>query len=101
MRASVFIFSAVGVATEATSFRVGARHALMLFGAAAEMGPARSTAVAGAEDNGWNFVEVQRQKELDADLSLIEDETLRSAAQDAARLGHSIIVYRDELPLNS
>lgn len=26
--------------------------------------------------------------------------TLRSAAQDAARLGHSMIVYRDELPLD-
>lgn len=96
----VFIFSAKGLATEATRFRAGARHALMLFGAGAELASARSAALAGAEGKGWNFVEVQRQKELDADLSSIEDETLRSAAQDAARLGHSIIVYRDELPSN-
>ncbi|RVT43284.1 hypothetical protein [Sphingobium algorifonticola] len=100
MTEALFIFSAKGVATEATRFRPGARHALMLFGRGSGIESARSTAIAGAEDRGWNFVEVQREKELNADLSAMEDETLRSAAQDAALLGHSIVVYRDELPLN-
>jgi hypothetical protein len=100
MTEALFIFSANGFATEATSYRPGARHALMLYGRGSGIEPARAAAVAGAENRGWNFVEVQRQKELDADLSAIEDETLRSAAQDASRLGHSMIVYRDELPLD-
>ncbi|QVM85221.1 hypothetical protein [Novosphingobium decolorationis] len=100
MTQSLFIFSAKGVATEATRYRPGAQHALLLYGRGSGVEAARSAAVAGAEDRGWNFVEVQRQKELDADLSAIEDETLRSAAQDASRLGYSMIVYRDELPLD-
>ena len=100
MNEPVFIFSAKGVASEATRLRAGARHALMLFGVGVELASARSAALAGAESKGWSFVEVERQKELDADLSLIEDETLRSAAEDAVRRGHSMIVYRDELPFD-
>lgn len=73
----------------------------MLYARGSEIESARLAAVAGAESRGWNFVEVQRQKEIDADLSAIEDETLRSAAQDASRLGYSMIVYRNELPLNA
>ncbi|RDE04860.1 hypothetical protein [Sphingomonas aracearum] len=101
MREAVFIFSAIAVATEDTGFRPGARHALMLYGKGVAVASARSVAIAGAEKQGWTFVEVKREKELHADLTAIEDDILRSAAQNATRSGHSMIVYRDELPLDA
>lgn len=97
----VFMFSATAVATESTRFRPGARHALMLYGKAAAVVSARSVAVAEAEKRGWSFVKVKREKELHPDLAAISDDTLRSAARRAFSAGHSIIVYRDELPLDA
>lgn len=101
MGEALFIFSATAVATEATGFRPGARHALMLYGKAAAIACARYVAVRGAEKRGWSFVEIKRERDLDPDLAAIGDDTLRSAAQRAFSSGHSIIVYQDELPLDA
>ena len=73
----------------------------MLYGRGSDIALARLTAVAGAASNGWQFVEVRREKEIAADASVIGDKVLRSAAEDALRHGHSMIVYEDELPLDS
>ncbi|MDO7842580.1 hypothetical protein [Sphingomonas immobilis] len=100
MTASLFMFLAKGVATNNAKFREGARHALMLFGSGSNTVAARSAAISGAEGKGWRFVEVSREKVLDSGPSAIADPTLRTAAEDAVREGHAIVVYADELPLD-
>lgn len=100
MNEPLFMFLAQGTATRSTRFRAGARHALILYGKGIDIASARSAAIVGAGGRGWDFVEVQREKEIAADLSIIEDDIVRSAAEDATRIGHSMIVYKDELPLD-
>ncbi len=101
MDESLFMFSAKGVAAENTSFRAGARHALMLYATGSEIASARLAAVAGAASKGWTFVEVLREKEIDVDPSVIDDDILRSAAERAIKFGQAVVVYDQELPLDS
>lgn len=101
MKEPLFIFLAHAVAAENRSYRAGARHALMLYATGSDIAQARSAAAAGAEAKGWNFIAVQREKEMDGDPSVIEDDVLRTAAEDACRVGHAIVVYSDELALDS
>ena len=100
MSEPLFMFLAHGVAAETTSYRAGARHALMLYAKGTDITAARLVAVAGAASNGWTFVDVQREKEIDADPSVIDDDVLRSAAEDAVKTGSAIVVYGQELPLD-
>lgn len=95
------MFLAHAVAAENRSYRAGARHALMLYATGGDIAQARSAAAVGAEEKGWNFIAVQREKEIDIDPSVIEDNVLRAAAEDAVRVGHAMVVYRDELALDS
>jgi hypothetical protein len=101
MREPLFMFLAHAVAAENRLYRAGARHALMLYATGGDIAQARAAAAAAAQGNGWNFVAFKREKEIDRDPSLIEDDVLRAAAEDAVRVGHSIVVYRDELALDS
>jgi hypothetical protein len=95
------MFLAQGIATGVADRRAGALHALLLFGTGSDVVTARSSAMAGAGDLGWEFLDIRRETELGSDLSGIEDDVLRSAAEKAVRLGHSMVTYTDELPLNS
>lgn len=101
MGKALFIFLAHAVVGENRSHRAGARHALMLYATGSDIAQARSTAVAGAERKGWDFVSVQREKEIDSDPSVIQDDVLRAAAQDAVRGGHAMVIYGGELALDS
>jgi hypothetical protein len=101
MNEPLFMFAAHGIAAEATSYRAGARHALMFFAKGPDIASARATAEAGARARGWTLIDVQREKKIDSDPSVIADDILRSAAEAAVRVGHSTIVYKDELPLDS
>lgn len=94
------MFAARAVATETTKFRAGARHALMLYATGTNVVSARSVAISGAECGGWSFVEIQREKEIDADPAVIEDDVLRSAAEEALAGGSSLVVYSKELALD-
>ena len=58
-------------------------------------------AIAAAKERGWTEVELGRSKVLDPDLDSIEDDILRRAAEHAAIKGSSVVVYADELPLDS
>jgi hypothetical protein len=70
----------------------------MLVGSGPDIATARSTAKASAIGNGWESIEIHREKELDAKHSVIKDEVIRNAVEDAVLHGYSIVVYRDELP---
>lgn len=101
MNERLFIFLAQASAAITTRFRTGARHALMLYASGPDIVLARSKAVDGANGRGWTYIEVWREKEISSDTSAITDHVLRAAADDALRTGHSMVVYPDELPLNS
>lgn len=94
------MFSAHGVAAAASGYRAGARHALMLFATGASVNDARTEAIAGAAGNGWMLVEIKREKELDGETALIDDDVLRSAAEVAITDGSSVVVYAQEIPPN-
>lgn len=100
MSEPLFMFLAHGIAAESTWHRAGARHALMLYAKGTDITAARLAAVAEAANKGWTFVDVQREKEIDADASVIEDDVLRSAAEDAVKIGSGIVVYGQELALD-
>lgn len=94
------MFAARAVANDSTKYRAGARHALMLYAIGTDVVSARSVAISGAECRGWNFVEVQREKEIDADPAVIDDDVLRFAAEEALADGSSLVVYSKELALD-
>jgi hypothetical protein len=89
------------IAVSSRVHRSGARHAMMIFvrRKTSEIGDAE--AIAAAEERGWIDVELGRSKVLDPDLDLIEDDILRGAAEHASIKGSSVVVYADELPLDS
>jgi hypothetical protein len=95
------MFLAHGVARQGSNYRPGARHALMLFATGESLHLARSEAIAGAANRGWAHVEVKREKPLGRDATGIEDEILRPAAETALADGAAIVVYAQEIPLNS
>lgn len=95
------MFRAEGVAQQASNYRTGARHALMLFATGPSLDLARVEAVTGATGRGWTHIEVKREKELDDDVTNITDEVLRSAAEFALLEGNAIVVYAQEIPLDS
>jgi hypothetical protein len=97
----LFMFLAEGVAGDAASKRAGARHALLIFVAASDMGAAQVLAIERAENQGWRFVELKRGKEVSDDLADISDTTLRQAAQSAYDVGYGIVIYSDEIAPHS
>ena len=96
----ISVHLARAIAVSSNGHRSGARHAMMIFVRrnASETGDA--LAIAAAKERGWTEVELGRSKVLDPDLDLIEDDTLRRAAEHAAIKGSSVVVYADELPLD-
>lgn len=95
------MFLAHAVAADNRSFRAGARHAVMLYATGSDITQARSAASAAAQEKGWNFIAVKREKEIDGGPSVIKDKVLRAAAEDAVRVGHSLVVYGVEMALDS
>lgn len=95
------MFLAHAVAADNRLYRAGARHAVMLYATGGDIAQARSAASAAAEGKGWNLIAVQREKEIYGDPSVIKDKVLRAAAEDAVRFGHSMVVYAEELALDS
>ncbi|XHS01715.1 hypothetical protein ACFB49_33230 [Sphingomonas sp. DBB INV C78] len=97
----VTLHLAQAVAADVKGYRAGARHAMLIFirGEPSDQDNARAREVAGKA--GWIFVEIQRSKELGGDVELIEDDTLRDAAEHALQHGQCIVTYRDELPPDS
>jgi hypothetical protein len=98
MSEPLFMFLVQGIATEITSYRVGARHALLLYSTGHEISSARRSAIAGAEDNGWSLIDVQREKEIDPSPSSIDDDVIRSAVEQSVESGFSMVIYGTELP---
>lgn len=97
----LFAFTAQGVAEPSSCYRPGARHPLMIFATARTIEDAQSKAAAHATEEGWSHVSLKRGKEISGDTTLISDESLRAAADAALQSGASIVVYRDEIPLDS
>jgi len=89
------MFVAEAVADEGSTYRRGARHALMLFATGASIEDAQQKAVEGAEQVSWSFVTVKRGKAIDGPD--FDDETMRGAAEHALDSGSAMIVYQDEI----
>lgn len=99
MSEQLFVFVAVAVADEGSTYRSGARHALMLFATGPSIEVAQQKAVTGAETAGWSFVGVQRGKFIEGADS--DDETLTAAAEHALENGSALIVYGKEIPADA
>ncbi|MCK0530685.1 hypothetical protein [Sphingobium agri] len=92
----LFMLLGEAVAQQATGFRPGARHAIMVFLTAPDQDTARRRAKDVLNKCHWSEGAVTRIKHL-LDPDLIEDDILRSAAETALLQGDAIVVYKDEL----
>ncbi|SFO84576.1 hypothetical protein SAMN04488060_0242 [Qipengyuania nanhaisediminis] len=101
MPTSLFIFLMEAVAGPASQYRPGARHALLVFVLGGTIEHCQQTAIECVENQGWQFVEPKRAKEVSTDIEQIADDTLRAAATHALNNGDAIIVYQDEIPSDS
>jgi hypothetical protein len=101
MHDQLFMFLGEAVANEVAGYRSGARHALMIFSAGQSLEAAVVPAGRFAQDSGWQYVELKRCEEIGDDTDLIDDDTLRQAADIAKERGQCIVVYADEIPLNA
>ena len=97
----LFMFLIHAVADHAADYRPGARHALMLYAAAHSIEAAQHRAIDFAVEKGWRHIEFKRGKEINSDLDLIKDDTLRSAAAKALESGAALVVYADEIPIDA
>jgi len=96
----LYVLRANAVAQEATGFRPGARHALLIFLTASDGIAARQKARDVTLKRHWLEVEVERIKQLHGP-DLIEDVSMRSAAEYALEKGDAIVVFKDEIPCDS
>lgn len=101
MTEPLFLFLAHGIATSPSNYRAGARHAIMIYSTGTTITEARSAAIATAEGAFWTNVEIKREKEIESNATIISDDILRAAAETALAKGSAIIVYKDEIPLDS
>lgn len=74
---------------------------MMIYSTGMTIKEARSAAIATAEGAYWTHVEIQREKEIDSDTSITSDTILEAAAEAALVKGSAIVVYADEIPLDS
>lgn len=79
--------------------RAGGRHALMIFSSNQSFAVAQGQAIKFAQASGWAHVELRRCEDIGEDAEIIDDDTLRKAAQIAVERGQRIVVYADEIPL--
>jgi hypothetical protein len=98
MEERLFAFAAQGVADISAGYRLGARHALLVFATAPTIEEAWSKGATAAAEHGWIHVDLKRKREISADTSSITDESVRSAADSALMFGASLVVYPDEMP---
>ena len=101
MTEPLFLFLAHGIATSPSDYRAGARHAMMIYSTGMIITEARSAAIAAAEGAFWTHVEIKREKEIDSNVTIKSDDILRAAAETALAKGSAIVVYADEIPLDS
>ena len=101
MATSISMYLAEAIAGSQSGYRLGARHAMLIFVADRNLQDLNDQAIDAAECNGWSMIELKRSKELDADLDLIADDTLRGAAEHASANGSALVVYADEVPHDS
>lgn len=90
------MFLAEGVAQEATGYRPGARHALMLFIADVEIKGAQARAEDLAAENGWMALVVEGGKSIGGAATGIKDHVLRAAAEASLSGVGAIVVYERE-----
>ena len=101
MAASISMYLAEAIAGSRSGYRLGARHAMLIFVADRQRQDLNTQAINAAESRGWSIIELKRSKVLDADLVLILDDSLRGAAEHASANGSALVVYADEVPLDS
>jgi hypothetical protein len=100
MHGQLYMFAGEAIANEVAGHRAGGRHALMIFSADRSLSVAQSQAIKFAQASGWLHVELRQCEEIGDDTDLIDDDTLRQAAEIAVERGRCIVVYADEIPLN-
>lgn len=97
----IFMFLAEAVAHEASGYRAGARHALMLFVADTDRQVAQARAEGLAAEHGWMAVVVERGKSIGGDATAIQGDVLRAAAEASLSGVGSIVVYEQEIPFDA
>lgn len=95
------MFLAEAIAGSATKKRPGARHALLIYASAPSLKDAEGVGASFLERHGWTLPVFKRGKEINPDTGLLDDETMRAAAEEAVEHGCSMIVYADALPRDS
>ena len=98
---ALFAFLAEAIAGTATKQTPGARHALLIYASAPSLKDAEGVGASFLERYGWTLPVFKQGKEVNADTGLLDDETMRAAAEDAVEHGCAMIVYADALPPNS
>ena len=95
MALSIFLATAVADAVE--DRRPGARHAMLIYVAAADFEAAQRKAAGVALGAGWMMVRLEKGMEV-ADPAANADPVLRAAGETALEEGAALVVYGDELP---
>lgn len=91
------MFLAEAIAGTATEKTPGARHALLIYASAPSLKDAEGVGASFLERQGWILPVFKRGKEINTDTGLLDDETMRAAAEGAVEHGCSMIVYADAL----
>ena len=100
MEQELFALLAHAMAEDASGYRKGARHAMIFIACAADLDEAEGIASAMAEESGWAWIEFRKGAKVDPREEKMRG-TLADAIANAEQTGKSMIVYSDEIPLDS
>ncbi|MAY20674.1 MAG: hypothetical protein CL955_08655 [Erythrobacteraceae bacterium] len=97
----VFVFLGEAVADGAENYRDGARHAIIVLVRASDLNSAQAIAERIVCEANWAYPRFRKSAELSSNPDEVVEPHLRGAIKTALETGRAMVVYQDEIPLNS